>query len=117
MTADPSPPVRRSPFRVGAADVVFVFFALAILQRAGSGIVDDPGLGWHLRIADAMVEQGGFLRADPFGLPTQGEPWVPFGFLGSMLFLLWSAALGVHLTVRRPRTAPAEEREPALQHR
>jgi hypothetical protein len=83
MTAEVSPPARRSFLRVGVADFVFVFFALAILQRAGSGIVDDPGLGWHIRIADAMAEKGGFLDADPFGQPTQGEPWVPFGFLGS----------------------------------
>jgi hypothetical protein len=41
----------------------------------------------------------------------------PFGFLGSMLFLLWSAAAGVHLAVRRPRDASAESREPVLQHR
>lgn len=83
MTADVSPPARRSVFRVGVADVVFVFFALAILQRASTGIVDDPGLGWHIRIADAMAEKGGFLDADPFGLTTRGEPWLPFGFLGS----------------------------------
>ncbi|HKB05674.1 MAG TPA: hypothetical protein VKD90_25870 [Gemmataceae bacterium] len=83
MTAEVSPPARRSFLRVGVADFVFVFFALAILQRAGSGIVDDPGLGWHIRIADAMTEKGGFLDSDPFGQPTRGEPWVPFGFLGS----------------------------------
>src|SRR3954471_11854543 len=102
MTADPRPPARRSLFRVGVADVVFVFFALAILQRAGTGIVDDPGLGWHLRIADAMAEQGGFLRSDPFGLPTQGEPWVPFGFLGSAALRLaygWGGLDGLAMLV------------------
>ena len=88
MTAEVSPPARRSLFRVGVADVLFVFFALAILQRAGTGIVDDPGLGWHIRIADAMAEQGGFLHSDPFGLTTRGEPWVPFGFLGSVTLRL-----------------------------
>jgi hypothetical protein len=39
----------------------------------------------------------------------------PFGFLGSMLFLLWSVALGVHLAIRRPEAAPVDAREPALQ--
>jgi hypothetical protein len=83
MAVDPTLPTRRNIFRVGVADFVFVFFALTFLQLAGSGIVDDPGLGWHVRIVDAMAEQGGFLWADPFGLTTRGEPWVPFGFLGS----------------------------------
>src|SRR4051812_18637059 len=78
-------PVRRNPFRIGVADFVFLFFALAILQRASSGIVDDPGLGWQLRIPDAMADQGGFLHTDPFGGPTHGEPWMPYGFLGSAL--------------------------------
>src|SRR4051812_13160473 len=85
MTAAETPPVRRSWFRLGAADLVFVVFALAILQRAGSGMLDDPGLGWQLRIADAMAEQGDFLHADPFGGPTHNEPWMPYGFLGSAL--------------------------------
>src|SRR5262245_32614112 len=84
MTAE-TPFARRSPFRIGAADLVFLFFALAILQRASSGIVDDPGLGWQIRIPDAMVEAGGFLYSDPFGAPSRGEPWTPWGFLGSAL--------------------------------
>lgn len=41
----------------------------------------------------------------------------PFGFLGSMLFLLWTAAVGIHLAVRPPRHTPAADREPALLHR
>ena len=81
----PPTPTRRSPFRIGGADLVFLVFALAILQRAGSGMVDDPGLGWQLRIPDAMAEHGGFLHTDPFGGPTHGEPWMPYGFLGSAL--------------------------------
>src|SRR5215217_7117778 len=81
-------PGRRSPFRIGVADFMFLFFALAILQRASSGIVDDPGLGWHIRIPDAMAESGGFLHTDPFGQTTRGEPWVPWGFLGSAAFRL-----------------------------
>jgi hypothetical protein len=86
MTVEDKPPCRRSFFRIGVADFVFVFFALAILQRAGTGMLDDPGLGWHVRIPDAMAEQGGFLSTDPFGGPTQGQPWMPFGFLGSSAF-------------------------------
>src|SRR5262245_6615330 len=86
MTAEVSPRTRRSLLRIGSADFVFAFFALAILQRAGTGMVDDPGLGWQVRIADAMVERGGFVYSDPFGDTTYGDPWIPWGFLGSALF-------------------------------
>src|SRR5947209_15939267 len=90
MTSPPSEPSRPGFFRLGVADFLFAFFALAILQRAAFGMVDDPGLGWQLRIPDAMLEQGGFLYSDPFGRNTQGEPWVPYGFLGSTaLRLAW----------------------------
>jgi hypothetical protein len=85
MSAGATAPVSRSPFRIGVADFVFLFFALAILQRSSTGIVDDPGLGWQIRIPDAMAEQGGFLYSDPFGGPTNGQPWMPYGFLGSGL--------------------------------
>jgi len=40
----------------------------------------------------------------------------PFGFLASMLFLPWAAAAGVHLTIRKPRPAPAEVGEAVVQH-
>jgi hypothetical protein len=85
MTAAETTPIRRNPFRIGAADIVFVVFALAILQRAGTGMLDDPGLGWQIRIPDAMAEKGGFIWTDPFGESTQGETWTPWGFLGSSL--------------------------------
>jgi hypothetical protein len=98
MTAEEYTPKRRSPFWPGAADFVFLFFALAILQRAGTGMVDDPGLGWQIRIPDAMIEQGGFLDSDPFGATTQGQSWTTWGFLGSSLLRLgfeWGGLDGV----------------------
>ena len=98
MGSEPSQPVAPGFFRFGVADFVFVFFALSILQRAGGGMVDDPGLGWQIRIPDAMIEHGGFVYTDPFGGPTQGEPWVPYGFLGSSLYRLadeWSGLDGI----------------------
>src|SRR5688572_14164131 len=98
MASEPSPPARASFFRFGAADVLFVFFALGILQRAGAGMLDDPGLGWQIRIPDAMLQQGGFLHSDPFGLRTHGEPWIPYGFLGSGAFRIaeeWAGLNGI----------------------
>src|SRR5947209_6046630 len=97
MTSPPSEPSRPGFFRLGVADFLFGFFALAILQRAAFGMVDDPGLGWQLRIPDAMLEKGGFVYTDPFGRPTQGEPWTPYGFLGSTALRLawgWGGSAG-----------------------
>ena len=36
-------------------------------------MMDDPGLGWHLRYADQMIEQGGFVYEEPFCYPAAGH--------------------------------------------
>ena len=80
----------------GLADVVFVFFSLAILQRADDGMLDDPGLGWHLRIADAMREAGWFLYKEQFCFPTEGMPWVTKAWLADILLRLADAWGGLN---------------------
>ena len=52
-------------------------------------MVDDPGLGWHIRNIDAMREAGGWLRQDPFSLPRAGEQWYTNQWLGDLVF--WAA--------------------------
>ncbi|GAF98658.1 unnamed protein product, partial [marine sediment metagenome] len=59
--------------RIGLADVLFVFFTCAIMQSATMRMMDDPGLGWHLRYADQMIEQGGFVYEEPFCYPAAGH--------------------------------------------
>ena len=43
--------------------------------------MDDPGLGWHLRIPDLMVEQGGFVYEEYFSFPSEGNRWVTRAWL------------------------------------
>src|SRR5262249_13459324 len=52
-------------YHFGGADVVFLVVALLVFLTARQGLLDDPGLGWHLRNIDAMLAQGGWLHVDP----------------------------------------------------
>ncbi|HEU5423525.1 MAG TPA: hypothetical protein VFU72_08305, partial [Nitrolancea sp.] len=83
-----SPPDRRPWYAVGFADVVLVFFTLCTLQTAGTRMMDDPGLGWNLRVADLLRERGGFLYSEEFCFPTEGRPWVTQAWLGDILLRL-----------------------------
>ena len=53
-------------FRLSGADIVFVILALIVFQTARQGLLDDPGLGWHLRNIDAMLAKGGAHRRSVF---------------------------------------------------
>ena len=77
--------IRSCSFRLGFADVLFVFFALTIMQYASRGMMDDPGLGWHLRIPDVMVEQGGFVYEEYFSYPSTGNHWVTRAWLSDFV--------------------------------
>jgi hypothetical protein len=97
--------------------------------------VDPAALqAWHLTGSEFGIAIGQvvlLLGVAAAGLSSRSVPsWVgwtalalaalhetPFGFLGSMLFLLWAAAVGIVFTLR-PGAIPVIEPEPAaLQHR
>ncbi len=85
-----SPPVPRPPrsrwFHPTGADVVFLVLALVIFQTARQTMLDDPGLGWHLRNIDAMRRQGGWITEDPFSYSSDGRPrtWLTNQWLGEL---------------------------------
>ena len=57
-TAAPAEQGRGFPlYRPGVADLVFLFVAAVALRGAAQGLLDDPGLGWHLRNIDAITQQ------------------------------------------------------------
>src|SRR4051794_37406769 len=102
MTDPVSPPGSTAWYRPGIADLVFLLLALAVLRGARHSLLDDPGLGWHLRNIDAMREQGGWLREDPFTDPrTRDEPtarWFSNQWLGELPFYLgwkWAGLEGI----------------------
>ncbi len=61
-------------------------------------MLDDPGLGWHLRHLDAMWAEGGWLTRDPFSGPQGGQPWRTNQWLGDLLLTLgwwWGGLEGI----------------------
>jgi hypothetical protein len=93
------PPVRRW-YQLGVADLVFLFTAFVVLQGARHTMLDDPGLGWHLRNIDAMRAEGWWLTTDPFTEPGQGEarPWRTNQWLGEIPLWLgerWAGLEGI----------------------
>jgi hypothetical protein len=87
-------------YRLSGADIVFVILALIVFQTARQGLLDDPGLGWHLRNIDAMLAKGGWLTADPFSEPRGAEPqpWFSNQWLGEIPFWLgerWAGLEGI----------------------
>jgi hypothetical protein len=85
--------VRAFPLRIGVADILFLVCALGMIQRSRGSMLDDPGLGWHIRNIDAMWAAGGWLSHDPFTLPIQDWPWRTNVWLGDLaLWLSWQWA-------------------------
>ncbi len=86
-------PVRWHSF--GIADLVFLLVALMVLRGARHTLLDDPGVGWHLRNVDAMLAHGGWLTEDPFSEHGDGPPrrWWTNQWLGEAPFWLgWKLA-------------------------
>ncbi len=81
--------------RPGVADLIFLFVALAVVWGSAHGLLDDPGLGWHLRNIDAMLDAGGWLTKDSF-TDHHGQPpptWFVNQWLGELpLWLGWRLA-------------------------
>jgi hypothetical protein len=82
------------------ADLVFLILAVLIVQTAKGSMLDDPGLGWHLRNIDAMLEQGTWLREDPFTYSPDGHArvWYANQWLGEVPFWLgerWAGLEGI----------------------
>ncbi len=79
----------------GVADLIFLFVALVVVWGATHDLLDDPGLGWHLRNIDAMIDAGGWLTLDPF-TDHHGQPpprWYTNQWLGDLpLWLGWRLA-------------------------
>jgi hypothetical protein len=77
--------------------------ALVIIQAGRQTMLDDPGLGWHLRNIDAMRAEGGWLTIDPFSQPRPeqppgGIPWYSNQWLGELPLWLgerWAGLEGI----------------------
>jgi hypothetical protein len=92
-------PARRW-YHFGVADFVFLLTALVVLRGAQHTMLDDPGLGWHLRNIDAMRAEGWWLSTDPFTEAGVGgpRPWRTNQWLGELPLWLgerWAGREGI----------------------
>jgi hypothetical protein len=75
---------------VGLADLLMVLVLVGVLQRSQGGLLDDPGLGWHLRNIDAIAAEGWWLSTDSFSGPRGGQQWLTNQWLGDLaLYFSW----------------------------
>jgi hypothetical protein len=85
-------------YQPGIADLVFVALAVVVFNGARTSMLNDPGLGWHLRNIDAMIAEGGWLTHDPFSGPRHGEKWLTNQWLGELPLWLgkrWAGLEGI----------------------
>ena len=97
-----NPPSEESKrwFHLVGADAVFLVIASLVFLTARQGLLDDPGLGWHLRNIDAMLAERGWLTVDPFTQARDGvaRPWYSNQWLGELPFWLgerWAGLEGI----------------------
>lgn len=96
----PASPQARTSYRPGVADLLFLLIALMVMRGARHTLLDDPGMGWHLRNIDAMLASGGWLTEDPFTDPGSGPPakWYANQWLGELPYYLgwkWAGLEGI----------------------
>src|SRR5262249_47831451 len=81
-------------------ELLFLLVAILAVRSSRNVMLDDPGLGWHLRNVDAMIEQGGWLTTDPFTYSRGEAParWLTNQWLGELPFWLgwkWAGLEGI----------------------
>ena len=95
-----------------ALQTLIALVAYAILLLQFPGFADDPGVGWHLRAGELMLEGGAVPRNDPFLALEVGDnspkPWIHdqwlTDLLGGALYqaggfpLLYAVSVGLYLT-------------------
>ncbi|MEM1159059.1 MAG: hypothetical protein AAF649_03310 [Verrucomicrobiota bacterium] len=77
-----------------------LIFALhaAITLLMPQSLLEDPGIGWHLKTGELILDKGGVLDNDPFlWRPAGDQPWVQFEWLFQACAALLENAGGVPL--------------------
>jgi hypothetical protein len=55
---------------------VFVVLVLALLALGPAALLRDPGMFWHLRVGEHILETGTLVRTDFFSSTFHGHPWL-----------------------------------------
>ena len=86
------PNFKRSLLQPSFMDVIgVVLLAGFVFYGPRDVFLGDPGLGWHLKAGQLMVERGTVLRTEPFLFLNSGQPWVHQQWLSDIaMWLLWN---------------------------
>jgi hypothetical protein len=86
-------PARLLPFAAwllpSVADLLFAAILLGLCLIAPSRLLNDGGIGWHIRTGELILGGTGIPRLDPFSASFAGRPW----FAWEWLFDKMAAAL------------------------
>jgi hypothetical protein len=88
-------------YRPSGADLAFLVLAVLTFLAGRRNMLDDPGLGWHLRTVDVLREQGTWPTRDPYSLPGPGRQparWLANQWLGDVPLWLgerWAGLEGI----------------------
>jgi len=84
--------------RLKPIDLLLAALAVCLLLHSRGSMLDDPGVGWHVRGIDAMLAEGGWLVVDSFSGPQGGQPWLSNQWIGDLLLWLgwqWGGLEGI----------------------
>jgi hypothetical protein len=69
-------------FLPSAADLIFVILLAALgASQLSSRLLNDAGIGWHIRNGELMWSAHSITRADPFSATMHGRPWFAWEYL------------------------------------
>ena len=94
MRASRRPPALLFP---SMSDLVFIVLLTALSSGAmGSRLLNDAGIGWHIRAGEQMLRSHTIIRADIFSSTMNGRPWFAWEWLYDVLIAAIHARLGLN---------------------
>ena len=85
---------RRGWLRPGLLDLFTGCLFLAIVGGYPAYMFDDPGVGWHLKTGQYVLNTGTVPRTDPFLFTREGEKWVANQWLAEVVGAWWYQRAG-----------------------
>jgi hypothetical protein len=77
-------------------DIIFIIWALAVPIGFGNRLLSSDGdLARHLRLGEAMLARGDFLRVDDFSHTAGGKPFLAFEWLSEVTYAAVHRAAGL----------------------
>ena len=74
-----------SVLRPGLADALFVVLLIRVMMLGQTQLLKDPGIGWHVKTGQMILQTGRIPRTDPFSYTRGGQAWVPHQWLAETM--------------------------------